>query len=117
MVLIIEAYPLPLENLPCAPELRIMLQHGIYKDCKTCISWQALLLAGSHVMIEKDVEHTLQLSAPWEVSWAGQWDKPWQLTICTASLPSRPGIYFRQNQAAVSAGWLQRDGWVQGLSS
>ena len=67
-MLIIEAYPLPLEHLPCAPERHIMLQHGIHKDCKTCISWQPLLLAGSHVMIENHREHALQLSAPWDVT-------------------------------------------------
>ena len=105
--------------LPSAPELHIIITERVIYD--TLFSLQALLVAGSCVMIEKPAKHHVELcsSGAWDISRAQRMDKPWQLTISTASslrgfppaLPSKPGTYFWQNLAAVAADWQQPDAW------
>ena len=103
--------------LPSAPELHLKLQ------TYTHLHWKALLKAGRRVMIQKGACDQLRLFTPRSTSRAQQLHdysaQPWQITILPPtflrglppSLPSRPGTYFWQNEAAVSAGWQQPDAW------
>lgn len=108
----------PSEILPSGPDLHISIRE---QTCETTqISWQALLVASTCMMIEQPAKHTLELcsSGAWGISRFLHLEQPWQLTICPRSsllrgvprtLPSAPGTYFWQNEAAAAAGWQQPD--------
>ena len=116
MTLTIGGLDTPLQLLPFGPELHIRLEARSTAEAR--ISWQALLKAGTRVMIQKYDWHQLQIIHI-DIPMAQQLGTPWQLTISDESslsglppsLPSKRGTYFWQNRAATSAGWEQPDGW------
>ena len=123
MLVTVDSLNSPLLHLPSGPELHIKLGCAGVSE-HTDISWQALLRAGSCVVIEKGAEHTLKLCSPGGISTAQLFQQPWQLTILSVSLlqglplslPCEPGTYFWQNQAATAAGWKQPGVWNEGFS-